>query len=337
MRNKAIKRIVLIFIGLTGLILQSVAQQNIQFTQYVFNALSVNPAYAGYKEAWYLQATQRMQWIGLAGAPRTSQVSIDGVTDNAAKKTGLGLQLTIDELGAQSATSLYVNYAYRLQINNDDTRRLCFGLAAGVTQYGIDGTILEPVNEDDPALTSDYKYNYIPDIRFGVYYNCPKWYIGLSILDMLSGEKSNSIFNWDIDSTQNIMRKRHSYLIAGTIFDFSKDIKFRPGILIKSDFKGPVSWDLNALFIFENHFLVGGSYRTAAPSLKMSLAEEPSLSKRNSVSGIVQFHVTDALSIGYSYDCTISKLSSVENGTHELTLGWTFNRKYQRVLSPRFF
>ena len=335
--NGTMKKMALFALIMAGMVSHSIAQQNIQFTQYMFNMLSVNPAYAGYKENWNLQATSRLQWQGLVGAPQTSQLSVDGVADEDAKRMGLGLQFTNDKLGAQSATSLYANYSYRLPLDEYGANRLCLGLAAGVTQYGIDGSVLEAVNSDDPDLISDKLYSYIPDLRFGVFYNTPTWYAGLSFMDLLSGSKSNSIFNWQIDSTENIMRKPHYYFITGAIFDISRDVKLRPSLLVKSDMKGPTSWDLSALFIIQNRFWVGASYRTAAPELGINTTGTTSLSKTNSISGIVQFYVTESFCVGYSYDLTISKLSSVQNGTHEITIGWTFPRKYQRVLSPRFF
>src|SRR5690606_31438294 len=129
--------------------LQVHAQQNIQFTQYIFNSLSVNPAYAGYKEEWYAQLGLRSQWVGLEGAPQTASASIDGVSNPLNKKHGVGLQLTADKLGPQSATSIYANYAFRLRLDDEDTRRLSIGLAAGITQYSLDGALLDPISGND--------------------------------------------------------------------------------------------------------------------------------------------------------------------------------------------
>lgn len=100
------------------------AQQEIQFTQYIFNTLSVNPAYAGYKEEWFAQMALRKQWAGLQGAPQTGQFSIDGIVSPYSRNVGVGLQVTADELGPQKATSMYMNYAYRLRLNDEDTERI---------------------------------------------------------------------------------------------------------------------------------------------------------------------------------------------------------------------
>lgn len=335
--NKHIIKKAILGLGLTvaGL-MPAKAQQNIQFSQYIFNSLSVNPAYAGYKEEWFAQLALRSQWTGLSGAPRTGQLSIDGVAD-ANKNVGLGLQITDDRLGPQSATSLYANYAYRLRLNDEDTQRLSFGVGAGITQYGLDGDKLRPVDGQDQQLPVGKISSTIPDIRFGVYYYNPSFYIGASAMDLLSGDKSGGIFNWDKNNVENLKRKRHYYLIAGTIFNLSEDTKLRPSILYKEDLKGPSSLDISGMLIFGERFWIGGSYRTAANLWKKDYARGQKLSSLNSISAITQFYVTDKFRIGYSYDHIISELSSIQNGTHEITIGVTFPGKGRRLLSPRFF
>ena len=312
------------------------AQQNIQFTQYMFNSLAVNPAYAGYKESWNAQATHRMQWISLPGAPVTSQLSVDGLLNADSKNVGLGLQFTNDKLGPQSATSLYLDYAYRLPLDLDDTQRLCFGLGAGVTQYGLDGSVLDPVNADDPLLSGNYEYSYIPDLRFGIYYFSKKWYAGASVMDMLSGDKSNGLFNWQLDSTTNVLRKRHYYLMGGLLMDLTNELKLRPSVLYKTDLKGPGSLDVSLLLIMKDLLWVGASYRTALAS-SSSMGAASSLALQNSVSGLFRIQIAHDFYVGYSFDWALTQLNTVENGTHEITVGWTLPKKYQRVLSPRFF
>lgn len=312
------------------------AQQNIQFTQYSFNSLSVNPAYAGYKEDWFVQMTLRNQWSGLDGAPKTGQVSIDGILDPESKRMGLGLQVMSDKLGPQSSSSAYLNYSYRLQLNDEDTQRLSFGLGTGVTQYGLNNQALNAVDEDDDLIYNDKLNSVIPDIRFGIYYYSAKWYIGASVMDMLSGDKSNNVFRWADQGSQNLMRKRHYYLMGGTLFDLG-EIKARPGFIVKEDFKGPSSVDLNLMLILKDRFWIGGGYRTAASFWKKEFSKDLSLDIQNSISAIAQIYVNDSFRIGYSYDYIVSKLSSVQNGTHELTLGFTLSGKNERTLSPRFF
>ncbi|MEC3882073.1 PorP/SprF family type IX secretion system membrane protein, partial [Parapedobacter sp. 10938] len=213
------------------------AQQNVQFTQYIFNSMSVNPAYTGYKEEWFGQLGLRSQWVGLDGAPQTGLLSIDGIVDPINKRHGLGMQIIADKLGPQAATSAYANYAFRLRLNDEDTQRLSFGVGAGVTQYSLDGGVLDPIDGGDQVLPAGKISNWVPDVRFGVYYYNPKWYAGVSVMDLLSGDQSNNIFRWDNTTTDNIRRKRHMYFIGGALFNLSRGLDFRPSLLVKEDFK----------------------------------------------------------------------------------------------------
>ena len=328
-------KLAIFFTCMTVSIRSAYAQQNIQFTQYFFNMLSVNPAYAGYKEVWFLQATHRIQWAGLQGAPTTTQVSLDGVTNEENRNVGLGLQLTADKLGAQSATSFYGNYAYRLRLDDADTHRLSLGLGVGITQYALDGSMLSPVTSEDQTLTEASISNYIPDVRVGIYYSGPKWYLGFSAMDLLSGSKYSKI--WMQYTTQNIIRKRHFYFITGGLFNLSEYIRFRPSILWKEDLNGPSVIDISPMFVFGNRFWIGASYRTGINLWNKVYQENQTLTSLNSISGVVQFLVNDNFRIGYSYDYTLNGLDYYQQGTHEFTLGYTFRKKSQRVLSPRFF
>ncbi|GGI28675.1 PorP/SprF family type IX secretion system membrane protein [Pedobacter mendelii] len=317
--------------------LPSMAQQNIQFSQYIFNSLSVNPAYAGYKEELFAQLALRTQWTGLKGAPQTGQFSLDGVTESTKRNVGLGIQLTADKLGSQTANSLYLNYAYRIRLNADDTQRLSFGLGAGVTNYAIDGASLRPVEQDDPTVTNGKLSSFIPDTRFGIYYSSPKYYVGASVMDMFSGDISNDIFKWDTATQQNIKRKRHYYIMTGFLLNLSEGLKLRPSLLWKEDLKGPSSLDLNAMVIFGDRFWIGGGYRTGVNLWNKEFRQGQTLSNANSISGIIQFYASNRFRIGYSYDYITSGLSSVQNGSHEITIGLTFPTKFNRLLSPRFF
>jgi type IX secretion system PorP/SprF family membrane protein len=337
MNKHIIKSTIVSFALFVVAVLNAKAQQNIQFTQYIFNTLSINPAYAGYKEEWFAQMAYRNQWTGINGAPITGQLSIDGIANPVKKNVGLGLQITDDRLGPQSATSVFANYAYRLRLDVEDTQRLSFGIGVGITQYGLDGNKLRPVDQQDVDLPVGKISSTIPDMRFGVYYSSPKWYIGASVMDLLSGDKSNDIFRWDNNTVGSVKRKRHFYLIAGTLLNLGEGTKLRPSLMVKEDLKGPTSLDLNGMIIFGDRFWIGGSYRTGVTLWKKDYANGQNLSKQNSVSAITQFYVSDRFRIGYSYDYIVSELSSVQNGTHEITVGLTFPGKNKRLLSPRFF
>ncbi|MEJ5053769.1 PorP/SprF family type IX secretion system membrane protein [Sphingobacterium sp. MYb382] len=317
---------------------KSYAQQSIQFTQYIFNSVSVNPAYTGYKEEWFGQMALRSQWTGWDGAPKTGSISIDGVVDPIGKRHGVGLQVTADQLGAQSATAVYANYALRLQLNDEDTQRLSLGIAGGFTQYGLDGNKLQAVETGDVVIPPGKISTWRPDIRLGVYYYNPRWYLGASVQDLFSDASKNDEFRFNENSLESLYKKISLYVIGGAMFEFDQGLYFRPSFLVKDDFKGPTSLDINAMFIFNNKFWIGAGYRTRARIFNREYFDQSplKLSATNAITGIVQLYATDKLRIGYSYDIMLNKMSGLQNGSHELTLGVTFGQVKQ-LLSPRFF
>lgn len=313
------------------------AQQEIQFTQYIFNTLSVNPAYAGYKEQWFAQMALRNQWAGIDGAPKTGQFSIDGIVSPVTRNVGLGLQVTSDKLGPQANNTIYLNYAYRIRLNSEDTKRLSFGLAAGLGQYRLDGSKFSTIESNDGALMyadeSVWKWN----LRLGIYYYSPKWYAGVSLMNVLE-DSENEVFGSNPDS-YSLIQKRHMYFITGMIFNLSPNFKLRPSILVKEDFKGPTSLDVNAMLIFNERFWFGASYRTGVGIWEKDYSgySPEGLETSNAVSAIVQFYISENLRVGYSYDHMLNTLGDVENGSHEFTLGYTIPLRGKRLISPRFF
>ncbi len=156
---------------------KSYAQQTLQLSQYIFNGLAVNPAYAGYKENWTINLSSRLQWEGVDGAPKTSTLSIDGVTNDDTRNVGLGLLVTNDRLGPENNSSVYANYAYRLRLSRDDSQRLCFGIGAGVSEFGIDGSLFNAANTTDASIPLGVQYKLVPDFRVGLYYYSPDMYV----------------------------------------------------------------------------------------------------------------------------------------------------------------
>lgn len=309
-------------------------QQNIQFTQYIFNSLSVNPAYAGYKEELFAQLGLRSQWVNLAGAPQTGLVSIDGLLDlHGPRRHGAGVQVMADKLGPQAATSAYLNYAYRLRLDREDTQRISFGIGAGVTQYSLDGTMITVLDEGDNALPQGKISSFVPDIRLGIYYNSLRWYAGVSLMDALADFGDDNLFRWDKTVTDRMRRKRHLYVIGGMLVDLNESTKLRPSLLYKDDFMGPPSLDINATFIFNDVLWLGGGFRTGVSAFRRDYQRFTGdrLSGLNAVTAVMQVFATARLRIGYSYDYMLSSLNGLQNGSHEVTLGITLGRPLDRV------
>ncbi len=312
------------------------AQQNIQFSQYIFNTLSVNPAYAGYKEEWFAQLALRNQWVGLDGAPKTGQISIDGILDPQTTKHGVGVQITSDKLGPQSSTSATLNYAFRLQLDGADTRRLSFGLGVGVAQYGLNGAVLTSVDGGDASIPVGSSSKISPDFRAGIFYTTPYWYVGLSALNLLSNSKSVDDYRRSSTFADNIVRTRHMYFVAGSLVNVSPGLRIRPSMMIREDFKGPTNADFNIMAIFSDRIWLGGGYRTSIKAFKKEY-QNTDVASQAALIGIAQFYVNERFRIGYSYDYAISKLNGYQSGTHEITVGIAFGKAPKSSICPRVF
>jgi len=319
-----------LLIAMASFTINATAQQTIQFSQYMFNGLALNPAYAGYKEDVTLNLSSRIQWVGINDAPQTSTVSVDGVVNSDNKNVGLGLIATLDQLGPESNTSIYANYAYRLRLDALDTKRLCFGLGFGGEQYSLDGSKFIATDAGDGSIPTGSISKFTPDFRFGVYYYTPSIYFGASVFNLLSGT-----FNSLVDNPEIIKPVRTLYLTGGTMVQLSDDIDLKPSFMVKEDFKGPTNVDLTAYLAFNRRIWLGASYRTGVSVLNSNLQSD--LSGQDAVAAICQIYVSEHFRIGYAYDFTVSKLASYQNGTHEISVSITFPGKKQRVVSPRYF
>ena len=314
------------------------AQQNVQFSQYVFNSLTINPAYTGYKEDLYLNAVYRKQYVSFPGSPSTAAISMDGLLNKEKKSIGLGGHLTVDKLGPQETISLFGTYSYRIRFDEDDTKRLCLGLAAGFNQYSLDGSALQYVDANDPSINSAKQSVIKPDAQVGAFYYSSKFYAGLSVLNLFALYDNGSVYlnNTNASTTENITT--HLYFTLGGLVTMSDNVKLKPSIMLKEDFHGPSSLDLNLLALLSEKLWVGASYRSAVTLWhKKAVASE--LSKSGAASLMAELFATDKLRIGYSYDFITSGLSSYQGGSHEISVGLLFNKNgdAERIKSPRYF
>jgi type IX secretion system PorP/SprF family membrane protein len=317
-------------IGLLLFALQTKAQQTIQLSQYMFNGLALNPAYAGYKNDWTLNLSSRLQWVGINNAPQTETISADGLLNNNDPNVGVGFIATVDQLGPETNTSIYANYAYRIQLNDADTKRLCFGLGVGYMDYSLNGAKFSAIDQGDTYIPAGTESKGIPDFRFGTYFYTPNWYAGASVFNLASAALDKLS-----NSPEVIKPVRTIYLTAGGMVPLSEDIALKPSFMIKEDFTGPTNLDLTSYIAFNEVVWVGGSYRLGLPSFNSSL--QPNLNTEDAAAAIVQIYINENFRIGYAYDFTTSKLSSYQNGTHELSVSITFPSRQERVVSPRYF
>ncbi len=307
------------------------AQQTIQFSQYVFNGLAVNPAYAGYKDDWTVNLSSRIQWVGINGAPQTGTTSIDGLTNPNNKNVGLGVIATFDRLGPESTSSIYINYAYRLQLDNEDTKRLCFGFAVGAEQYSINGAEFNATDPGDGAIPLGVESKFTPDFRVGIYYYSPGAYFGASVFNLLSGAGIKAI-----DNTEVVQMVRTAYVTGGVLLPLSDHLDLKPSVMIKEDFKGPTNLDISSYLLLNKILWLGASYRTGV-SIWNKNSLQSIADNNDAIAAIAQFYINDHLRIGYSFDFTTSKLANYQNGSHEISLSLTLPSKKPRIISPRYF
>jgi type IX secretion system PorP/SprF family membrane protein len=286
----------------------SYAQQDAQFTQYMYNTININPAYAGSRGALSMFALHRTQWVGLDGAPVTNTVSIN--TPLNASKLGLGVSLVNDKIGPTTENTISADLSYSIQTS--ETWKLSFGIKATANLFDLDASKLNPVDATDPSLQNYSKFS--PNIGAGAYWHSDKAYVGLSVPNFIQTNRYN-------DNEVAIFKERISYyLIAGYVFDFSNTVKFKPALLTKMIEGAPLQVDASANFMFYDKFMLGLSYRWSA-----------------SVSAMAGFQVTDGLYIGYGYDKETTNLDNYNSGSHEIFLRYELFNNIKKITTPRFF
>jgi type IX secretion system PorP/SprF family membrane protein len=303
------KKISLLLIFITILTVKDMsAQQDPQYTQYMYNMNIMNPAYAGSKESLSITALYRTQWAGLDGAPETITLSAHAPVG---ERVGLGLSAIKDELGPISETNVYIDFSYTLPMG--ESLKLALGIKGGATFHDVGLTSLELQDPGDPFFSEDIS-NVYPNVGAGAFLYTENFYLGLSVPNFL-----NSI-HLDENGLQYGSETQHFFATAGYVFQISDNFKLKPSVLVKSAFDAPISLDGNLNALFFDRFEIGASYRLD-----------------DSFSGLVGFQVTDFLRIGYAYDHIISELKGVGSASHEVIVTFDIFFKPRILHSPRFF
>ncbi len=305
------------FIGLILVLLSGIsyAQQDSQYTQYMYNTIVVNPAYAGSREAMSIFALHRTQWVGLDGAPVTNNFSIH--TPINGSNVGLGLSVVNDRIGPSDENNIAVDFSY--SIHTSDRYKLSFGLKASANLLNVDFTKLHIYNPGDPRFQDNIDNKFSPNIGVGFYLHSDNTYFGLSAPYLLETNHYDKSAN-NSSSSFVAREKIHYYFIAGHVFDLSGSVQFKPSVLTKMVQGAPLQVDISGNFLINEKFTAGLAYRWDA-----------------SFSGLVGFQVSDSWFIGYSYDMDTTKLANYNSGSHEIFLRFELFNKNDRIISPRFF
>ena len=310
--SNSLKKAVLLAILFLG-VTQVKAQYEPHFTQYMFNEMFINPAYAGARECISATGLYRKQWVGIDGAPVTETVSIHSpFFDN---KMGIGLAVVNEKIGVTQNTGFNASYAYRMPLSKG---KLSLGLQIGAVNHYEELSKLTTVQSGDAQFANNTPKLLLPNAGFGAFYYTQNFYAGLSIPHLIL----NTVDAASIKKVTNkaSVKDWHYYITAGYIAKVSDNIKLKPTIMIKEVVGSPMQFDasLNALFV--DVFWVGVAYRTG-----------------DAVSAIAGIQITKQLRLGYAYEYTLSKLKKYNTGTHEITLGFDFSFDKSKIANPRFF
>lgn len=304
------KGILIVVVMLQLFITDMQAQQDPQYTQYMYNMNIVNPAYAGSKESLSLGLLYRKQWVNLDGSPTSFTFSGHSPLK---QNLGIGLSLISDKIGPINETNAYADISYTLNLN--ENHKLAFGLKTGATFHAIDFSVINPtlVYEDD-IFSQANPSNVSMNLGFGLFYYTDKYYISASVPNFIKAKHLN------YDGIKYGSEVSHYFISGGYVFDLNPNLKFKPSFLVKTAFDAPVSFDISSNFLINEKLELGATFR-----------------RQDSFGGIINFLISPNLRIGYAYDQIISDLNVTTPSSHEIILLFDLNFSKKVSSSPRFF
>jgi type IX secretion system PorP/SprF family membrane protein len=304
--------VLLLFLSLAARVF---AQQDPMYSQYIFNGLLINPAYAGTRELFNATLLYRNQWVNIPGAPVTGVFSID--TPIESQKVGLGLKLTVDKIGITSHTGISGIYSYKLYFPKSV---LSFGMEAGVGFYNSNYSevVYSENSQNDPAFQTN-SHSILPNFNLGMYYHTDRFYSGFSITDIL-GPSIQKKFSPNMSTDLGIHIVSHFFLTSGYLFDLAPGVGLQPSFLLKYVGGAPMEGDLNVVLLLHDLIAIGVSYRSSA-----------------SVNFLTEIKINKKLKLGYSYEYTTNELSNFTSGSHEIVLRYQFENTKRQFVSPRYY
>ncbi|MEQ8776934.1 MAG: type IX secretion system membrane protein PorP/SprF [Marinoscillum sp.] len=300
------------FLMISGLMIWStfaLAQQQFMFTQYMFNGLAINPAYAGSHEALSLTMFTRHQWVGMEGAPNTQTLAIHSPIHK--EHIAIGGLIVRDKIGVTTNHTVYGSYAYKIDHRD---YHLSFGIQGGFSVYDTNLSELRLTNSNDQRFLANDVTSFLPNVGVGAYFYLPALYVGASIPELITNPYSSQEY---ADGARQI---RHYFFTAGGVITLNHSIKWKPNMMLRLADRSKPSVDINSSFLFNDIIWLGVSYRAL-----------------ESIDLIFELQVSHHLRLGYSYDMGTTNLRSTNSGSHELVLNYRFNKGAKRLLNPRHF
>ncbi|MFB9054248.1 type IX secretion system membrane protein PorP/SprF [Formosa undariae] len=301
------------------------AQQLPQFTQYMYNTISINPAYTGSRETLSVVGLHRSQWVGIDGAPTTQTLSVHSPLSN--EKMAIGGSFIHDELGAENFNYLYGSFSYT--IKTGENSKLAFGINAGFTQYSLDQDF-RLQNPNDPIIYG-IEDRWDPNIGAGLYWHSTRWYLGLSTPRILNNDHATNEYE--------ALERVSYYLTGGYVFNLGSYTKLKPSFLVKGTNGAPLSYDLSANFLFYDKFWIGAGFRhnSGVNGNQTNGVADYQFKGTNAIGGMIDFQVSKQIRIGYTYESPInSEIKHYQSGTHEIMLMFELFKE-RRIKSPRYF
>ncbi|HUH46932.1 MAG TPA: type IX secretion system membrane protein PorP/SprF [Arenibacter sp.] len=305
-KESVLKAVIAITFVLSGQFL--LAQQQPEYTQYMYNTMVLNPAYAGSNGPLEVSLLHRSQWVGIEGAPKTQSFGLHG---KLWKKVGLGLSAINDKIGPSNQFAVNAAFGYHL-VTGQNTH-LSLGVNIGMDVMNINwskGLYYDP----NDVILNDNINEVRPLVGAGAYFYSEKWYLGISVPSLLT------LNSYDPGEEVVFQRRNHYYLMGGYVFNLSDQFRFKPAILGTVVEGSPISVDVSANFQWMEKFTFGVAHRFS-----------------DSVSALVGLQLAKSFFVGYAYDYSVSKLNKYNDGSHEIILKYTLSNKNQRARSPRFF
>ncbi len=302
-----------IIFALVGVLLPALCQgQHTPLTsQYLFNGLVINPAYAGSRDALAANLTYRHQWVGFDGAPVTQMLSVHAPLKR--RKLGIGIVVFNDRIGVTQESGLLTNYAYRIRFRNG---KLAFGIGAGFTIVRSQWTTLAIQQTSDQSFSTNTRSAFRPNFSAGAFYYTKKWFVGMSSPFLIAHRYVSGNDGWSLSETKGDLQPM---LTGGYVFELNRELKLKPTTLLRYRTSSGLQGDLSTNLIFKDKVWLGASYRTG-DAMIASLEVLP----------------TPQWRIGYAYDIGLSKLLAYHQGSHELMLQYEFGYRI-RVKDPRYF
>jgi type IX secretion system PorP/SprF family membrane protein len=299
-------KLITLVLGLIGMM--GYSQQDSQYTQYMYNTININPAYAGSREVLSIFGLHRSQWIGLDGAPTTNAFSINSPIGDSS--FGIGLSFVNDRIGPANESAISADLSYAIQMS--ENYKLAFGLKGTANLFNLDVNKLKIQDQNDPQF-QNLSNDFSPNVGAGIYLYSDKFYAGLSVPNFF---ETNHYKDNSVSITQE---KLHYYFITGYVFDVGENLKIKPSILAKAVEGAPLQADGSLNFLIYDKLTLGAAYRWDA-----------------AWSALAGFQISNSIFIGYGYDRETTRLQNYNSGSHEVFLRFELFSN-SKMLTPRFF